>query len=147
MTEIPHFFPTCFLLCSHYKEVRQFYNAPQGQNVRPCTRMARIMPEPASSAKEATEPQQSTTPQQPALPTTVAPLNSRPQRMGESYSSSFSMRPDGKGGVIQERIDTVSKYDPATGQVTTRMYINGTEVDPQTRQPLQQPTPQQNSSK
>lgn len=123
------------------------FSDPQGQNVRPCTRMARIMPEPASSAKEATEPQQSTTPQQPALPTTVAPLNSRPQRMGESYSSSFSMRPDGKGGVIQERIDTVSKYDPATGQVTTRMYINGTEVDPQTRQPLQQPTPQQNSSK
>lgn len=125
------------------------FSEPQGQNVRPCTRMARIMPEPAPTVQKPADSQQSaaTAPQQPALPTTVAPLNSRPQRMGESYSSSFSMRPDGNGGVIQERIDTVSKYDPATGQVTTRMYINGTEVDPKTRQPLQQPTPQQKNSK
>lgn len=123
------------------------FSEPQGQNVRPCTRMARIMPEPPPTAQQPAAPQQAAAPQQPALPTTVAPLNSRPQRMGESYSSSFSMRPDGKGGVIQERIDTVSKYDPATGQVTTRMYINGTEVDPKTRQPLQQPAPQQNGSK
>lgn len=46
------------------------------------------------------------------------------------------MRPDGKGGMVQERTDTVTKYDPATGQVTTRMYINGQEVDPKTRQPI-----------
>lgn len=120
------------------------FSEPQGQNVRPCTRMARIVPE----EQQGEQPEPAAVPQQTApLPTTVAPLNARPRHMGESYSSSFSMRPDGKGGVIQERIDTVSKYDPATGQVTTRMYINGTEVDPKTRQPLQAPAPQQQQSK
>ena len=121
------------------------FSEPQGQNVRPCTRMARIEPEPqpseaAPAAANAPQPA-------PALPTTVAPLQAQPRHTGESYSSSFSIRPDGKGGLIRERIDTVSKYDAATGQVTTRMYINGTEVDPKTRQPLPKTAPQPNSGK
>lgn len=118
------------------------FGEPQGQMVRPCTRIARVQPAAPQTPQTTPQAPQATQPQQSALPTTVAPLTgSRPRFSGESYSSSFSMRPDGQGGVIQERIDTVKKYDPSTGQVITRMYINGTEVDPNTRQPLQQPTP------
>ncbi|MDO5470576.1 MAG: hypothetical protein Q4F38_04670 [Akkermansia sp.] len=136
------------------------FGEQQGQNVRPCTRIARRevappAPAPAAPAQPApttqqNAPQQNTPAQTAAapaatplpstvapLPTTVAPLNvGSPRFRGESVSTSISVRPDGKGGMVQERTDTVTKYDPATGQVTTRMYINGQEVDPKTRQPI-----------
>ena len=132
------------------------FNEPQGMNVRPCTRMAlrdKESQQPATAAAPlptTVAPLSSTTATQsaPQLPTSVAPLNVGSSRFrGESYSTSFSMRSDGKGGMIQERIEKVSKYDPATGQVVTRMYINGEEVDPKTHQPLKPAQPQQNGSK
>lgn len=122
------------------------FGEQQGQNVRPCTRIARrevAPPAPAPAAPAQPTPQQNTPAQTAAapaatpLPSTVAPLNvGSPRFRGESVSTSISVRPDGKGGMVQERTDTVTKYDPATGQVTTRMYINGQEVDPKTRQPI-----------
>jgi len=96
---------------------------PEGRNLRPCTRMA---------VKPADQPTS-----QP-LPTAVAPLMMEGSGKAISTSTSISLRPDGKGGMVEERIDVRSEYDSATGLQKTRMFINGQEVDPQTRKPIQQ---------
>lgn len=128
------------------------FSEPQGQNVRPCTRIARrATPQPTpTTAPEAeqnqTQPQSATaSPQQQALPTTVAPLQGgagSAQGVSESFSTRVLWKSDGKGGIIQERVDVKTQYNAATGQTTTRMYINGEEVDPTTRQPLKSAQPQ-----
>lgn len=123
---------------------------PQGQNVRPCTRIARrTTPQPAADAQPAAPNAQQTSPEQPAseqpqapqqhpLPTTVAPLGggAAAQGVSESFSTRVFWKSDGKGGITQERVDVKTSYNAATGQTTTRMFINGEEVDPNTRQPL-----------
>lgn len=96
---------------------------PEGRNLRPCTRMA-VKPAGQSASQ--------------SLPTAVAPLMMEGSGRAVSTSTSISLRPDGKGGMVEERIDVRSEYDSAAGLQKTRMFINGQEVDPQTRKPLQQ---------
>lgn len=104
---------------------------PQGIHARPCTKIVRRTDPAAQPATSA-----------PAPYTSAAPLQAAPQQpVSESFSTQVSFRPDGKGGMIQERIDIRTQYNPATGQTTTRMFINGQEVDPNTRQPLLQTVP------
>jgi hypothetical protein len=51
-----------------------------------------------------------------------------------SRSSSFSMTTDASGQM--QTVQTSRYYDSTTGEIKTRMLINGVEVDPETRQPL-----------
>lgn len=117
---------------------------PQGQHIRPCSRIA-LRPRPQTQPQaDLVQPQQASdnnqqqnTPQvQSPLPTTIAPLDSAQQTRSESFSSRVLWKTDNNGNIVQERIDVRTKYDPATGQMVTRMYINGEEVDPNTRRPL-----------
>ena len=105
-----------------------------GESIRVCARMARRNTQvPAAPVA---------TPQTPS--DTPAPLpipGAAPQRNGVQFqmsSSSFSMTTDANGQM--QTVQTSREYDPATGQIKTRMTINGVEVDPETRQPLAQPT-------
>lgn len=103
---------------------------PEGRNLRPCTRMA-VRP----SGQQAVSPEgiQPLTPSSPQAADSVLPFRSERSR---SVSASFSLRPDGKGGLVEERVETQTEYDSASGKRTTRMFINGQEVDPETRKPL-----------
>lgn len=103
---------------------------PEGRNLRPCTRMAVRQAEPQSVSPQGVQP---LTPASQPSPADVLPLRSE---RSKAVSTSISLRPDGKGGMVQERIETQTEYDSATGQRTTRMFINGQEVDPVTRKPL-----------
>ena len=118
------------------------FDDQENRSVNPCTRIARKITAPAAPAPADTT--QPATPGSAAtsaapLPTTVAPLTG-----GNSFAHAtsretrISIVPDGNGGMKKERIDIHRELDPATQQMKTRMYINGTEVDPNTRQPLQQ---------
>lgn len=114
---------------------------PQGESIRVCSRMARRAAQPAVS----TEATPDAAPADAPLPNTLAPLGgaAAPQAGNVQFSatsSSISITRDANGNMVQTR--TESNYDPATGQMKTRMFVNGTEVDPQTRQPLAQPAPQ-----
>ena len=55
-------------------------------------------------------------------------------------SRSFSFSSDSNGQM--QTVQTSRVYDPNTGEIKTRMMINGVEVDPVTRQPLALATPQ-----
>lgn len=117
----------------------------EGTPIRACSRMARRNAQPQVTTGEV---------QTSTLPTTVAPLGGgvTPQQPGQqqftAQSSRTMMQMDANGNVqtIQIRQQT-----DAAGQTTTRMFINGVEVDPQTRQPLQAapqpvaPAPEQNA--
>lgn len=111
---------------------------PQGESLRVCSRMARRAAQPTVT----TDPAQSTPADSSApapLPQTLAPLGGTPMAGNTSFSatsSSVSITRDANGVMTEKR--TESRFDPATGQMKTRMYINGTEVDPQTEQPLLQ---------
>lgn len=120
------------------------FDETENRSVNPCTRIARKMTVPAAPAPAATPqptaPGSAATTAAPApLPTTVAPLTG-----GNSFAHAtsretrISIVPDGNGGMKKERIDIHRELDPATQEMKTRMYINGTEVDPNTRQPLPQ---------
>lgn len=118
-------------------------NGPQGEPLRVCSRMARRAAQPAVTT---TEPAPAPAGEQPApapLPDTLAPLGGAAAATGtgnvqfSASSTSVSVTRDENGNIVQTR--TESKFDPASGQMKTRMFINGTEVDPQTRQPLAQP--------
>ena len=119
----------------------------EGTPIRACSRMARRNAQPQVSTNE----QQTT----PAMPTTVAPLGGgaaaqqpyQPQYTAQSSRTMMQMDSNGNVQSIQIRQQT-----DASGQTTTRMFINGVEVDPQTRQPLQAtpqpiaPAPAQNAA-
>lgn len=103
----------------------------EGQNIRACSRMAR----------RANAPQISTTPGAPAatpapapMPTTVAPLG------GVQAPTAVQQNTTQVGPMVihtqSQSIQMTRTFDAATGQMKTRMFINGVEVDPQTRQPL-----------
>lgn len=126
------------------------FDETENRSVNPCTRIARKITAPATSvpapATQPTTPGSAATTAAPApLPTTVAPLTgSNSFAHATSRETRISIVPDGNGGMKKERIDIHRELDPATQKMKTRMYINGTEVDPNTRQPLQQapaPTP------
>lgn len=97
------------------------FGEPEGQNIHPCTRMA-LKPVEA---------------QRPVEPAPISPLPQKGETSYTSSSVSVNVYPDGKGGYIEEKVQT--SYDSATGKKQTRMYINGQEVDPQTRRPLAAP--------
>lgn len=141
----------------------------QGQSIRVCARLAvRPMGEEQAPAPTAEETAQIATPPAPAapaaadapaaaaapaptaqpapLPTSVAPLGGarNPLSLAPTHyaqmrgsSSSVSITRDAAGNM--QRVEVTRNYDSTTGQTTTRMFINGVEVDPQTRQPLAQP--------
>jgi hypothetical protein len=98
----------------------------EGESIRVCARLARL-----NAAA-------STAPAAPAA--TPAPLpipNTQPAANGMQFtssSSSFSFSTSGSGQM--QSIQTSRYYDSATGEIKTRMLINGVEVDPVTRQPL-----------
>lgn len=120
-------------------------NGAQGEPLRVCSRMARRAVQPAVTTTEnAPTPTADSAEQTPApLPDKLAPLGGAAAATGagnvqfSASSTSVSVTRDASGQIVQTR--TESKFDPASGQVKTRMFINGTEVDPQTRQPLAQP--------
>lgn len=120
-------------------------NGAQGEPLRVCSRMARRAAQPAVTTTEpAPAPAPAGTETAPApLPDTLAPLGGAAAATGagnvqfSASSTSVSVTRDASGQLVQTR--TESKFDPASGQMKTRMFINGTEVDPQTRQPLAQP--------
>lgn len=97
----------------------------EGTPIRACSRMA---------SRKAVSAQQE--PSAGEVPTTAAPLTGSGN--GSTHNSyrreSVSMHVDANGNV--QTVRTISEYDPASGKVVTRMFINDQEVDPQTRQPL-----------
>ncbi len=119
------------------------FDETENRSVNPCTRIARKMKQPATPAPAETTPNTpssaATTPA--PLPTTVAPLVGSNSGYGRATSreTRISITPDGKGGMKKEVIEIQRELDSTTNSVKTRMYINGTEVDPETRQPLAQP--------
>ena len=118
----------------------------EGTPIRACSRMARRNAQPMVTTGDTQVPADSNTqPAPPALPTSVAPLGggATPQQPGQpqftAQSSRVMMQMDGNGNMQTIRI---SQQTDASGQTTTRMFINGVEVDPQTRQPLNSVAPQ-----
>lgn len=96
----------------------------EGTPIRACSRMASRKAVSAAQDTAAAD-----------VPTTAAPLTGSNGSVQNSYRrESVSMHMDANGNVQTAR--TVSEYDPASGKVVTRMFINDQEVDPQTRQPL-----------
>ena len=102
----------------------------EGESIRVCARIARRNTNAAAPA---------------AIPSNApAPLpipGARPAMGGmnsgmqiTSSSSSFSMTTDASGQM--QTVQTSRYYDSTTGEIKTRMLINGVEVDPVTRQPL-----------
>lgn len=118
----------------------------EGTPIRACSRMARRNAQPMVTTGDTQVPADGNTqPTTPALPTSVAPLGggATPQQPGQpqftAQSSRVMMQMDGNGNMQTIRI---SQQTDASGQTTTRMFINGVEVDPQTRQPLNSVAPQ-----
>ena len=105
----------------------------EGYPIRACSRMARRNAIPAVNTGDTAAPAPSPAPADESVPTTAAPLTA-PQPQINRRSESVRMMIDGNGNM--QTVRTVSSLNPATGQMETHMYINGTEVDPQTQQPL-----------
>lgn len=103
-------------------------NGQSGESIRTCGRMARRnAPATPPSAMPAAAP----------APLPIPGAVQQPNGMHMQMSSrSFSMTTDANGQM--QTVQTSQEYDPATGQMKTRMIINGVEVDPVTRQPLAQ---------
>ena len=103
----------------------------EGESIRVCARLARRNAQPAAPAA-APAPLPIPGAQQSAAGSSV---------QYSSSSSSFSFTTGGANGPQMQTVQTSRVYDPATGQIKTRMIINGVEVDPVTRQPLAPATP------
>ncbi len=110
------------------------FNEPYGQNVRPCTRISIRETGPGAATAAPTPPAQQAPAPAAGGPQTAAPVQQA--TVSESLSTQVRYRPDGRGGLIQERIDIRTRYNSATGETTTRMFINGQEVDPAAQQPI-----------
>ncbi len=109
----------------------------EGESIRVCSRIARRGAAPQAPAAAPQAPTAS-----PAPIHISAPV-SQPGNQGVSMqmsSRSFSMSTDSNGQM--RTIQTSRVYDPNTGEIRTRMKINGVEVDPVTKQPLVQPLAQ-----
>lgn len=97
----------------------------EGESLRVCARLARRNPNPAPVQSAAT----------PApLPIPGAQQAVPGNGMMHMTSRSFSFSSDSSGQM--QTVQTSRVYDPNTGEIKTRMMINGVEVDPVTRQPL-----------
>ena len=98
----------------------------EGESIRVCARLAR-----RNAAA-------STAPAAPAAAPAPLPIPNTQQAANgmqfTSSSSSFSFSTSGSGQM--QSIQTSRYYDSTTGEIKTRMLINGVEVDPETRQPL-----------
>ena len=98
----------------------------EGESIRVCARLAR-----RNAAA-------STAPAAPAAAPAPLPIPNTQQAANgmqfTSSSSSVSFSTSGSGQM--QSIQTSRYYDSATGEIKTRMLINGVEVDPVTRQPL-----------
>lgn len=107
------------------------FDGPEGKHLRPCTRMAlRPTAQPDTPAP---------------LPTAIAPLPGHPS--SQSSISTGKVPQAGASGYIKsETIEVHTAFDSTTGKTVTRMFINGQEVDPKTRQPLQQAASSQPAS-
>ena len=106
----------------------------EGESIRACARLARANNAAATPAVP--------TPAPAPLPIPGAAPQQIPGMSLQMSSRSFSMTTDASGQM--QTVQTSRVYDPNTGQIKTRMLINGVEVDPETRQPLAQPqTPAQ----
>lgn len=118
------------------------FDDQENKSVNPCTRIARKMTPATQTAQAptATPGSASTTASAAPLPTTVAPLTDNSFGHASSRETRISITPDGNGGMKKERIDIHREFDATTQELKTRMYINGTEVDPVTRQPITQKT-------
>lgn len=101
----------------------------EGESIRVCARLMR---------RDAA-PQQ---PQAPQLTPAQSPLSGAAAQPGiggptmHMSARTFSMSADSTGQM--HTVQTSRIYDPNTGEIRTRMLINGVEVDPDTRQPLNQ---------
>lgn len=62
---------------------------------------------------------------------------------GGSGGSSFQISFGGGNGANVQSTQVMQQYDSRTGKMVKRMFINGVEVDPETRQPLQPAQPAQ----
>ncbi len=91
----------------------------EGKSIRPCARIAR---------KQDAATQQPVDAAQPVAP---RPLVSG-YSAGRSRQFSVSVNPDGS----TQSVEVISEKLPGSDEVKTRMFINGQEVDPTTRQPL-----------
>ena len=102
----------------------------EGESIRVCARLARRS---ANAAVPAATPASAPAPLPiPGSRPSMGGMNSGMQIT--SSSSSFSMSTDASGQM--QTVQTSRYYDSATGEIKTRMLINGVEVDPVTRQPL-----------
>lgn len=105
----------------------------EGESIRACARLARRNAATSQVPTAAPAP----------LPIPGAAMPQQYGGMATSMhmsSSSFSMTTDSTGQM--QTVQTSREYDSTTGQIKTRMLINGVEVDPVTRQPLAQASPQ-----
>ncbi len=95
----------------------------ESKPIRPCSRMARRGAVPAAQA-----------PQQPQAQVPSVQTTARSRHVSVSVNSNG----------VAETCEVITEKLPGSDEVKTRMFINGVEVDPQTRQPLTAtPTPQQ----
>lgn len=100
----------------------------EGESIRVCARLARRNAQPTVPAAA---------PAPLPIPGAQQAATNGLQYSSSSTSFSFSTNSSGQMQTVQ----TSRVYDPATGQIKTRMIINGVEVDPVTRQPLAPATP------
>ena len=103
------------------------FGEPEGQALRPCTRIAlrkAQTPPPAGENR---------------LPDTVGALDTIPgMAVLEGGSSEFTQTVINNGQVTTVRV--VTKSIPGNPTPETHMFINGVEVDPATKQPLSAPS-------
>ncbi len=91
----------------------------EGKPVRPCSRMAR---------------RQAAAQQQPGAAAPAAPAPQQPVGYSSSMSRQFAISVNGNG--TTQSAEIISQKLPGSAEVRTRMFLNGQEVDPNTRQPL-----------
>ncbi len=104
----------------------------EGKPIRPCSRMAR-----RQDSGNAQQPAATTTPQ--GYPQPVAAPAGYSTTAAVSRRVSVSMNSNG----VAESTEVISQKLPGSNEVQTRMFVNGQEVDPATRQPLNAtPAPQ-----
>ncbi len=104
-----------------------FFGEGKSEPIRPCSRMARRQGGAATA-----------TPAQPQQPVATMQTSSRSRQVTVTVNE--------KGE--RESVEIITEKRPDSDEVKTRMFINGTEVDPTTRKPLTEaaqpaPAPQQ----
>lgn len=108
------------------------------ENVRSCTRFARVQPQPSAPAQPSDShsapaqlPQQ-----QAAADTQPLPLNPRMSGSARSVESRITIAPDAQGVMRRTKIEIHREWSSETGAEKVRKFINDVEVDPQTDRPL-----------